>query len=59
MKVSRFVFQTRRKMTMKRALLVVTAALLFLNALVVPTVVQADTGNGGANCSGSTGNCKP
>jgi hypothetical protein len=46
-------------MTVKRALLVVTAALLFLNALVVPTVVQADTGNGGANCSGSTGNCKP
>ena len=43
---------------MKRALLVVAAALLFLNTLVVPTVVHADGGPLGGNCSGQTA-CKP
>ena len=42
---------------MKRALLVLGAAVLFLNTLVVPTVVKADgTGNGGG-CT--TTICKP
>ena len=44
---------------MKRMLLVVATALLFLNTLAVPTVAHADGGSGGGNCSGSTGNCKP
>jgi hypothetical protein len=43
----------------KRALLVVAAAVLLLNTLVVPTVAHADGGSTGGNCSGSTGNCKP
>jgi hypothetical protein len=44
---------------MKRMLLVVAAAVLFLNTLVVPTQAHADggTGNGGA-CSGASA-CKP
>jgi len=44
---------------MKRALLVVTAAPLFLNALVVPPIAHADNGNGGTNCGGGTSLCKP
>jgi hypothetical protein len=43
----------------KRALLVVAAAVLFVSTLAVPTVVHADGGSGGGNCDGSTGNCKP
>jgi hypothetical protein len=43
----------------KRTLLIVAAAVLFLNTLVVPTLVHADGGSGGGNCSGSTGLCKP
>ena len=43
---------------MKRALLVVAAAVLFLNTLVVPTVARADGGSTGGNCSGQ-GACKP
>jgi hypothetical protein len=44
---------------MKRTLLIVAAAVLFLNTLVVPTVARADggTGNGGM-CSGASA-CKP
>ncbi len=38
---------------MKRALLVLAAAVLFLNTLVIPTVVRAE---GGGTCSGA---CKP
>jgi hypothetical protein len=38
---------------MKRALLIVVAALMVLNTLVVPTVAHAD---GIPSCSG---NCKP
>jgi hypothetical protein len=58
MKVSRLLFQNKEKTTVKRALLVVAAALMFLNTLVVPTVVHADGGAGGTNCGGNT-ICKP
>jgi hypothetical protein len=44
---------------MKRTLLAVAAAVLFLSTLVVPTVAHADGGSSGGNCSGSTGQCKP
>ena len=44
---------------MKKALLAVFAAVLFFNTLVIPTVAPADGGSGGANCDGSTSNCKP
>jgi hypothetical protein len=44
---------------MKRTLLIVAVALMFLNTMVVPTVAHADGGSGGANCSGSTGSCRP
>jgi hypothetical protein len=43
---------------MKRALLVVAAALLLLNTLVVPTVAHADGGSTGGNCSGAV-SCRP
>jgi len=42
----------------KRALLVVAAALMFLSTLAVPTVAHADGGAGGTNCGGNAG-CKP
>ena len=43
---------------MKRMLLVVGAAVLFLNTLVIPTVVRADGGgNGGTSCGNTL--CKP
>ncbi len=42
---------------MKRALLVVAAALMFLSTLTVPTVAHADGGAGGTSCGG--GMCKP
>jgi len=42
----------------KKALLVVAAALLFLNTLVIPTVAHADGGPLGGTCSGSSA-CKP
>jgi len=42
----------------KRMLLVVGAAVLFLNTLVIPTVVRADGGgNGGTSCGNTL--CKP
>jgi hypothetical protein len=44
-------------MTVKRILLTIAATLLFLNTLIVPTVVRADNGVGGTNCGG--GMCKP
>lgn len=44
---------------MKRALLILGAAILFLNTLVIPTVVRADGGGGtGTNCGGGP-ICKP
>jgi len=42
----------------KRMLLVLGAALLFLNTLVIPTVVRADGGGTTTNC-GSKTICKP
>ncbi|HXO35395.1 MAG TPA: hypothetical protein VN901_23900 [Candidatus Acidoferrales bacterium] len=44
---------------MKRTLLVVAIALMFLNTIVVPTAAHADGGSGGANCSGNSMMCKP
>jgi len=41
----------------KRMLLILGAALLFLNTLVVPTVVRADGGAGSTNCGKTL--CKP
>jgi hypothetical protein len=41
----------------KRTLLVLAAALLFLNTLVVPTLVHADGNPTGTSCNG--GMCKP
>jgi hypothetical protein len=59
MKVSRSAFPIQGETTVKKALLVVAAALLFLNTLVVPTVARADGGTStGGNCSGQTA-CKP
>jgi hypothetical protein len=58
MKISRFAFSNKEKTTVKRVLLVVAAALMFLNTLVVPTVAHAD-GVGGTSCGGGNGMCKP
>jgi hypothetical protein len=41
----------------KRALMVIAAAVLFLNTLVIPTVAHADGGGGGAGCGATM--CKP
>jgi hypothetical protein len=46
MKVSRFAFPHKEKTTVKRALLAVAAALLFLSTFVVPTIAHADGGFG-------------
>lgn len=43
---------------MKRVLLVVGVAVLFLNTLVIPTVVRADGGGSGGTSCGNT-LCKP
>ena len=43
---------------MKRVLLVLGAAILFLNTLVVPTAVRADGGATNTNCGGNS-MCKP
>jgi hypothetical protein len=43
----------------KRTLLALFAAVLFLNTLVIPTVAHADGQAAAGNCSGSTSNCKP
>jgi hypothetical protein len=58
MKVSRSISQSQEKTTMKRVLLVLGAAVLFLNTLVIPTVVRADGGGTGTNCGGKS-MCKP
>jgi hypothetical protein len=42
---------------MKRMLLVLGAAILFLNTLVIPTVAKADGGGTGTGCGGTV--CKP
>lgn len=43
---------------MKRVLLVLGVAVLFLNSLVIPTPVLADGSGNGTNCGGNT-ICKP
>jgi len=44
----------------KRVLLVLGAAILFINTLVLPTTVKADGGGGSnTNCGGGTQICKP
>lgn len=53
------ILSPKEKTTVKRVLLVLGAAVLFLNALVIPTVVRADGGGGtGTNCGGGQ-ICKP
>lgn len=42
---------------MKRTLLALTAALLFLSSLAIPTAVRAD--GGGGNGGGNSQNCTP
>jgi hypothetical protein len=42
---------------MKRMLLVLAAAVLFVNTLVIPTVLRADGGGGTTNCGNTL--CKP
>ena len=44
---------------MKRALLIIGAAELFLNTLVIPTVVRADGGGGTTSCGSNGTICKP
>jgi hypothetical protein len=44
---------------MKRILLVLGAVVLFLNTLVIPTVVRADGGGGGTSCGSNGSTCKP
>ena len=44
---------------MKRLLLVLGVAVLFLNTLVVPTVVRADGGGGSTSCGSNGTVCKP
>lgn len=53
MKVSRFAFSNKEKITVKRTLLVLAAAILFLNTFVGPTVAHAD---GTPTCTGA---CRP
>ena len=50
---------TRRKTTVKRILLTLAVALMFLNTLVVPTVAHADGGGGSTSCGGGNNVCKP
>jgi hypothetical protein len=42
---------------MKRMLIVLGAAVLFLNTIVVPTTAKADGGSTGTNCGAKL--CKP
>jgi len=41
----------------KRALLFLAAAVLFVNTLIIPTVAHADGGGGGGDCGKTI--CKP
>ncbi len=44
---------------MKKALLAIAAAVLFLNTFVIPTVAHADGIPSGTNCGGGNNMCKP
>ncbi len=58
MKVSRFNFSNKEKNTVRRVLLAIAAAVMFLSTLAVPPVAHADGGGGGGtNCNGTV--CKP
>jgi hypothetical protein len=57
MTVSRRSFPNKEKTIVKRVLLAVAAAVLFLNSFVIPTVAHADGIPQGTNCGG--GYCKP
>ena len=57
MKVSRSIRSHKEKTTVKRALLVLATAVLFLNTFVVPTLAHADGGGTGGGCG--TTLCKP
>jgi hypothetical protein len=58
MKLSPSNSQSQGETTMKRILLILGAAVLFVNTLVIPTVVKADGGgNGGTSCGMTL--CKP
>jgi hypothetical protein len=52
MKVSRFKFLDKEKTTVKKLLLMVAAALMFINTLAVPTVARADGGAGNVGSGG-------
>ena len=56
MKVSRSNFCNKEKTLMKRMLLVLAAAVLFVNTVVIPTVAYADAPSG-TSCGGTV--CKP
>jgi hypothetical protein len=56
MKVSRSSFSNKEKNTVKRILLILGAAVLFLNTMIIPTVARAE-GPGGTSCGGTI--CKP
>jgi len=52
MKLSRFNFLDKEKTTVKKVLLMVAAALMFINTLAVPTVAHADGGAGNVGSNG-------
>ena len=56
MRVSRPLLHHKEKTIVKRILLVIASAVLFINTFVAPTLVKAD-GVGGTSCGG--GACKP
>jgi len=59
MKVSRFVISKQgEKPTVKRILLAVAAALLFVNTFAIPMAHADGGGVGGTNCGGNSV-CKP
>jgi hypothetical protein len=58
MKVSRLDFPIQGENTVKRILLAVAAALMFVSTLVIPTVVHADGTPIATSCGGNT-MCKP
>jgi hypothetical protein len=56
MKISRSSFPNKEKNTVNRILLILGAAVLFVNTFVIPTIANADT-PGGTSCGGTW--CKP
>lgn len=50
--------QLNKEKNMKSLLLLLAAAVLFVNTLVVPTIAHAD-GVGGTDCGGQGQLCKP